>query len=71
MNKGKVVQVVGPVVDVEFPDTLPGIYHALTVELTRTTEHWRLALGLAIVLLVLAFPQGLAGFLRSRFEKSA
>jgi branched-chain amino acid transport system permease protein len=43
-------------------------YHALTVELTRTTEHWRLALGLAIVLLVLAFPQGIAGFLRARFE---
>src|SRR5512147_245647 len=32
MNKGKIVQVVGPVVDVEFPETLPGIYHALTVE---------------------------------------
>jgi len=46
-------------------------YHGLTVELTRTTEHWRLALGLAIVVLVLAFPQGIAGFLRSRFEKRA
>jgi F-type H+-transporting ATPase subunit beta len=32
MNKGKIVQVVGPVVDVEFPDALPGIYNALTVE---------------------------------------
>jgi F-type H+-transporting ATPase subunit beta len=32
MNKGKIVQIVGPVVDVEFPETLPGIYHALTVE---------------------------------------
>src|SRR5262245_15675922 len=32
MRKGKIVQVVGPVVDVEFPDTLPGIYNALTVE---------------------------------------
>jgi len=46
-------------------------YHALTVELTRTTEHWRLALGLAIVVLVLVFPQGIAGFLRSRFERAA
>jgi branched-chain amino acid transport system permease protein len=45
-------------------------YHALTVELTRTTEHWRLALGLAIVLLVLAFPQGIAGFVRARWEKA-
>ena len=31
-NKGKIVQVVGPVVDVEFTGSLPGIYHALTVE---------------------------------------
>jgi F-type H+/Na+-transporting ATPase subunit beta len=32
MNTGKIVQVVGAVVDVEFPESLPGIYHALTVE---------------------------------------
>jgi len=32
MNKGKIVQVVGPVVDVAFPDKLPGIYNALTVD---------------------------------------
>jgi F-type H+-transporting ATPase subunit beta len=32
MNIGKVVQVVGAVVDVEFPDDLPAIYNALTVE---------------------------------------
>src|SRR5499425_1282751 len=32
MSKGKIVQVVGAVVDVEFSDSLPGIYNALTVE---------------------------------------
>jgi F-type H+-transporting ATPase subunit beta len=34
MNKGKIVQVIGPVVDVEFPnpDQLPAIYNALTIE---------------------------------------
>ncbi len=32
MNIGKIVQVVGPVVDVEFPHELPAIYNALTVE---------------------------------------
>jgi len=32
MNVGKVVQVVGPVVDVEFPGELPAIYNALTVD---------------------------------------
>jgi F-type H+-transporting ATPase subunit beta len=32
MNIGKVVQVSGPVVDVEFPEALPPIFNALTVE---------------------------------------
>src|SRR5436190_4798773 len=32
MNKGKIVQVIGPVVDVEFADRLPAIYNALTVD---------------------------------------
>lgn len=32
MNTGKIVQVIGPVVDVEFTDQLPAIYNALTVE---------------------------------------
>jgi len=32
MNKGKIVQVIGPVVDVEFSGKLPGIYNALSVE---------------------------------------
>ena len=32
MNKGKIVQIIGPVVDVEFSDTLPAIYNALTLE---------------------------------------
>jgi F-type H+-transporting ATPase subunit beta len=32
MNKGKIVQVIGPVVDIEFTDQLPAIYNALTLE---------------------------------------
>src|SRR5215472_3784888 len=32
MNKGKIVQVVGPVVDIEFTEKLPPIYHALKVD---------------------------------------
>ncbi|MBX3747686.1 MAG: F0F1 ATP synthase subunit beta [Verrucomicrobiae bacterium] len=32
MNQGKIVQIIGPVVDVEFPDQLPAIYNALVVE---------------------------------------
>ncbi len=32
MNKGKIIQVVGAVVDVEFQDQIPAIHNALTVE---------------------------------------
>ncbi len=32
MNKGKIVQVIGPVVDVEFPEKLPALFNALSVE---------------------------------------
>src|ERR1700740_3377286 len=32
MNTGKIVKILGPVVDVEFPEALPGIYNALTCE---------------------------------------
>ena len=34
MNKGKIVQIIGPVVDIEFPGQPPAIYNALTVEFT-------------------------------------
>ncbi len=43
-NTGKVVQVVGPVVDVEFPDSLPSINHALTCEFDAPTGHVKLTL---------------------------
>src|ERR1044072_7849644 len=44
MRKGKVVQVAGPVVDVEFPDSLPGIYNALSVEYKVEDQTVKLAL---------------------------
>ena len=34
MSKGKIVQIIGPVVDVEFTDSLPAIYNALTINFT-------------------------------------
>jgi F-type H+-transporting ATPase subunit beta len=34
MNKGKVVQVMGPVIDVVFDETLPEINHALVIDVT-------------------------------------
>src|SRR6516162_8909030 len=44
MNKGKIVQVVGPVVDVEFTENLPAIYNALTVEFKVDKEQVKLTL---------------------------
>ena len=32
MNKGKIVEIIGPVIDVEFGDELPGIYNALEID---------------------------------------
>ncbi len=38
MNKGKVIQVMGPVVDVIFEDQLPEINHALTIDNTDSNK---------------------------------
>ncbi|EEF58287.1 F0F1 ATP synthase subunit beta [Pedosphaera parvula] len=44
MNKGKIVQIIGPVVDVEFTGQLPAIYNALTVEFTTQGHVTKLTL---------------------------
>src|SRR5215468_7018852 len=44
MNKGKIVQVIGPVVDVEFPEPLPAIYNALTIDYTVQGQPAKLTL---------------------------
>ena len=44
MNKGKIVQIIGPVVDVEFPDALPAIYNALTLNYTVQGQPAKLTL---------------------------
>src|SRR5882724_7252620 len=44
MNKGKIVQVIGPVVDVEFSDRVPPIYNALTVDFKVQDQSVKLTL---------------------------
>ena len=44
MNKGKIVQIIGPVVDAEFSDSLPAIYNALTIEFEASGETTKLTL---------------------------
>ncbi len=43
-------------------------FTGLHEQLVRLTEYWRLVLGLVILLLVLVFPQGLAGAARQAWE---
>jgi branched-chain amino acid transport system permease protein len=44
------------------------VYSGVHEQLVRATDYWRLVLGATIVLLVVAFPQGLAGFAAQRWE---
>ena len=44
MNRGRIVQVIGPVVDVEFPEALPAIYNALTVDFKVNDQPVKLTL---------------------------
>jgi branched-chain amino acid transport system permease protein len=44
------------------------VFSTLQDVLMRETEYWRAVLGAVILFLVLVFPQGLAGFVRSIFE---
>src|SRR5688500_435389 len=44
LNTGKIVQVFGPVVDIAFPEKLPSIYNALTVDYTVQGEPVKLTL---------------------------
>jgi branched-chain amino acid transport system permease protein len=43
------------------------VYTWLQDAVARNTDYWRAALGVAILALVLAFPQGIVGALRARF----
>jgi branched-chain amino acid transport system permease protein len=45
------------------------VYAGLHEQLTRGIEQWRFVLGLSIVVLVLAFPQGVAGFVQHHWAR--
>jgi branched-chain amino acid transport system permease protein len=45
------------------------VYSGLQEQLVRLTGYWRTVLGFSIVALVLAFPQGLAGYAASLWER--
>jgi branched-chain amino acid transport system permease protein len=41
------------------------VYHFLQTEIMRATDYWRIILGAVILALVVAFPQGIVGYLRA------
>jgi branched-chain amino acid transport system permease protein len=45
------------------------LFRALEVEMVRSTDYWRAILGVVIVVLVLAFPKGVAGTIGPLFER--
>lgn len=45
------------------------LFHLLEAEAMRATDWWRLVLGLVILVLVLAFPKGIVGFVRDRLVR--
>jgi branched-chain amino acid transport system permease protein len=46
-----------------------GLFTWLEDSISREIEYWRAAIGAIIVLLVLAFPQGVAGFVKERLAR--
>ena len=56
-----VMVMLGGLAVLEGPLAGAGLFHLLKTELLRHTEVWRLVLGLMIVVLVMAFPQGVMG----------
>jgi branched-chain amino acid transport system permease protein len=68
---GLVMVLLGGVQTMAGPIVGAAVYHGLEAEIMRATDYWRAAVGLAILALVLAFPQGLAGFARSLRDRHA
>jgi branched-chain amino acid transport system permease protein len=70
---GLVMVLLGGVQTLAGPLVGAAVYHGLEAEIMRATDYWRAIVGLIIIVLVLAFPQGIAGFvgaLRARWAAS-
>jgi branched-chain amino acid transport system permease protein len=66
---GLVMVLLGGVQTLAGPIVGSAVFVWLQDVLMRQTEYWRALLGVSILVLVLAFPQGIVGFIQSRFEK--
>jgi branched-chain amino acid transport system permease protein len=66
---GLVMVLLGGVQTLTGPVWGAALFTWLTDELSRDVAYWRAAIGAAILALVLAFPQGVAGFLKARIRQ--
>jgi branched-chain amino acid transport system permease protein len=66
-----VMVLLGGVQTLAGPAVGAAVYHALQAEVMRSTDYWRLILGVVIILLVVAFPQGIAGFAQRWVRRAA
>ncbi|AWK86572.1 ABC transporter permease [Azospirillum thermophilum] len=68
---GLVMVLLGGLQTLSGPVAGAALFHLLEAEVMRLTDLWRLALGVVILALVLAFPKGVVGFLRERMGGGA
>jgi branched-chain amino acid transport system permease protein len=64
---GLVMVLLGGVQTLSGPVVGAVVFTWLQDTVARNTDYWRALLGMTIIVLVLAFPQGIVGFVRSRF----
>ena len=64
---GLVMVLLGGIQTLAGPLVGASVFTWLQDTVARQTDYWRALLGFTILVLVLAFPQGIAGFVRDRF----
>ncbi|SMG51614.1 ABC transporter permease [Paraburkholderia susongensis] len=67
---GLVMVLLGGLQTLSGPIVGAAVFTWLQDTVARQTDYWQALLGLAILLLVIAFPQGIVGFIRDRFGDS-
>ncbi|CAG4890178.1 ABC transporter permease [Paraburkholderia saeva] len=65
---GLVMVLLGGLQTLTGPIVGAAVFTWLEDTVARQTDYWQALLGFAILLLVIAFPQGIAGFIRDRFD---
>lgn len=67
---GLVMVLLGGLQTLTGPVAGAAVFTWLQDEIARNTEYWRAILGLTILVIVLAFPQGIAGFVRQAMGRA-